>query len=94
MEHYFLHDHKKQGPSGQYPALAPLITRAREAGFEGLNLNFNWPIDKKFVHEVKAGGLKLFVWTVDDAAVAKRLTQAGVDGLTTNKPQWLRGQLK
>ena len=94
MEHYFLHDYKKQSPGGQYPALAPLIIRAKEAGFEGLNLNYNWPIDKNFVSEVKAAGLKLFVWTVDDAAVARRLTEAGVDGLTTNKPQWLRTQLK
>lgn len=94
MEHYLLHDYKKQTPSGQYPALAPLIVRAQEAGFEGLNLNFNWPIDKSFVRQVKAAGLKLYVWTVDDAVVARRLTEAGVDGLTTNKPQWLRAQLK
>lgn len=94
MEHYFLHDYKKHAANGSYPVLAPLIIRAQDAGFEGLNLNFNWPIDQKFVGEVKAAGLKLYVWTVDDAAVARRLTEAGVDGLTTNKPQWLREQLK
>jgi glycerophosphoryl diester phosphodiesterase len=93
VEHYFLHDYKKQAPHGQYPALAPLIARAKEAGFEGLNLHFNWPINKNFVHEVKAAGLKLYVWTVDDPAVARRLKEAGVDGLTTNRPQWLREQL-
>ena len=37
---------------------------------------------------------KTFVWTVDDAAVAKQLADAGVDGITTNRPQWLREQLK
>jgi glycerophosphoryl diester phosphodiesterase len=39
-------------------------------------------------------GLKLYVWTVDDAAVARRLADAGVDGITTNKPKRLREQLK
>ena len=67
---------------------------AKAADFDGLDLQYNWPITKSFVSEVKAAGLKLVVWTVDDPAVAKRLTEAGVDGITTNRPQWLREQLK
>jgi glycerophosphoryl diester phosphodiesterase len=43
---------------------------------------------------VKAACLKLAAWTVDDATVAGRLIDAGVDGITTNRPQWLREQLK
>lgn len=94
VEHYFLHDYKKDTKTDTYPELAPLIAQARAAGFDGLNLNFKWPITRAFVSEVKAAGLKMFVWTVDDAAVAKRLADAGVDGITTNRPQWLREQLK
>lgn len=94
VEHYFLHDYKKDAKTDAHPELAPLIARAKAAQFEGLNLNFKWPITKSFVSEVKAAGLKMFVWTVDDAAVAKRLAEAGVDGITTNRPQWLREQLK
>jgi glycerophosphoryl diester phosphodiesterase len=43
---------------------------------------------------VKGAGLKMYVWTVNDAEVARGLVDAGVDGITTDKPQWLREQLK
>jgi glycerophosphoryl diester phosphodiesterase len=94
VEHYFLMDYKKDAKTQTFPELKPLIARTKSAGLDGLNLQFNWPITKEFTAEVKAAGLKLFVWTVDDAAVAQRLADAGVDGITTNKPKWLREQLK
>lgn len=94
VEHYFLMDYKKDAQTGEFPDGTTLIARARSAGFDGLNLQFNWPITKEFTKKVKAGGLKLYVWTVDDAAVAQHLKDVGVDGVTTNKPKWLREQLK
>jgi glycerophosphoryl diester phosphodiesterase len=90
IEHLFLHDYKKDPATARFPELDPLITRCKEARLEGLNLNFRWPINKDFVASVKTAGLKLFVWTVDDPAVAKELVAAGVDGITTNRPKWLR----
>jgi glycerophosphoryl diester phosphodiesterase len=94
IPHLFLYDYKKDARTGSFPELAPLIERAKAAKFDGLNLQFRWPINKEFVAQVKSAGLQLFVWTVDDAAVAKRLVEAGVDGITTNRPEWLREQLK
>lgn len=73
--------------------LEELIALCHAAHFEGLNLSSSWPIDEAFVRQVKAAGLKLYVWTVDDLETAFALTKAGVDGITTNKPQWLREQL-
>jgi glycerophosphoryl diester phosphodiesterase len=35
----------------------------------------------------------LYVWTVDSPAQARRLASAGVDGITTNRPAWLRQKL-
>jgi glycerophosphoryl diester phosphodiesterase len=57
-------------------------------------LHFDWPIDQDFVREVKGAGLKMLVWTVNDAAIAKRLAAAGVDAITTDRPGWLREQSK
>lgn len=71
-----------------------LIRLSLEAGLDGLNLSRKWPIDEAFVQKVHAAGLSLYVWTVDDAAEARRLRDAGVDGITTNRPGWLREQLK
>ena len=50
-------------------------------------------LDAKTVQQIQSGGFKLYVWTVDDARLARRLVAAGVDGLTTNRPGWLRAQL-
>ena len=94
VEHYFLMDYKQDAKTQKFPELAPLIKRAKGAGFEGLNLSSKWPVTKEFVSEVKAAGLKMYVWTVDDAEAARALKEAGVDGITTNKPKWLREQLQ
>jgi glycerophosphoryl diester phosphodiesterase len=94
IEHYFLHSYKKDPKTGKLPELKPLIDRANAANFHGLNLHFDWPIDQNFVREVKGAGLKMLVWTVNDAAIAKRLDAAGVDAITTDRPGWLREQLK
>jgi glycerophosphoryl diester phosphodiesterase len=43
---------------------------------------------------LKDAGLKVYVWTVDSPVQARRLVKAGVDGITTNRPGWLREKLK
>lgn len=91
-EHYFLHSYKKDSDSN--PDLGTLVRRCKEAGLDGLDLQYTWPITEAFVAQIKDAGLKLITWTVDDPEVAARHVKAGVDGITTNKPKWLRDQLK
>ena len=62
----------------------------QEIGREKLDFALNWHAE--LLHRYP--DLKLLVWTVDDPVVAKRLAKAGVDGITTNRPRWLREQLK
>ncbi len=80
--------------SDQSPAIEELIEKAKAGGLDGLDLDFHFPIDAAFVAKVKAAGLQLHVWTVDKADIARKLAAAGVDGITTNRPGWLREQLK
>lgn len=94
IPHYLLHNYKKRAETGRYPELGPLLEQAKAAGFEGLNLHYDWPITRTFVEAVRSQGLKLLVWTVDAPVLARRLVQAGVDALTTNRPGWLRAQLR
>jgi glycerophosphoryl diester phosphodiesterase len=93
IQHYFLMDYKTNTVAA-VPKLGPLIEKAKAAKFDGLDLQFRWPIDKAFVKRVHDAGMRLVVWTVDDTAVARRLVESGVDGITTNRPGWLREQLK
>jgi glycerophosphoryl diester phosphodiesterase len=76
-----------------YPPLAELIQKARTANLDGLDLESGFPIDEAFVRRVHEAGLKLYTWTVDDVEVAGKEAKAGVDGVTTNRPGWLREQL-
>jgi len=78
----------------QFPPVDELIEKAKAAKFEGLDLNYGFPIDREFVQKVHGAGLKLYTWTVDDPVVAAKQAEAGVDGITTNRPQWLREQLR
>jgi glycerophosphoryl diester phosphodiesterase len=73
--------------------LEEFLRRSREAGFDGIDLSVRWSIDGALVQRAREAGLKFYVWTVDDPAAARRLAAAGVDGLTTNRPGWLRTQL-
>ncbi len=74
-------------------SLDALIQQAKAAGLDGLDLSYKFPIDAAFVQKAHAAGLKLYTWTVDDPAVARAQRAAGVDGLTTNRPAWMREQL-
>jgi glycerophosphoryl diester phosphodiesterase len=73
--------------------LKQLIEKAWAAKLDGLDLNSRFPINHEFVATVHNVGLKLYTWTVDDLRIARRQAEAGVDGITTNRPGWLREQL-
>jgi glycerophosphoryl diester phosphodiesterase len=93
LQVYWLSSADADKKTGEVPKIEKLIEKAKAAGLDGLNLNYKFPIDAKFVQQVKSAGLKLYTWTVNDAAVAKQLVAAGVDGITTDRPAWLREQL-
>lgn len=75
------------------PTAEQLVARAKEVHADGLDLSAADLLDAAFAKKVKAAGLGLYVWTVNDAAVAKRMVEIGVDGITTDRPGWLREQL-
>lgn len=71
-----------------------LIAKARQVRADGLDLSANPAVlDKAFADQVKAAGLRLYVWTVNDPALARKMIEAGVEGITTDRPGWLREQL-
>ncbi|MEZ6068501.1 MAG: glycerophosphodiester phosphodiesterase family protein [Planctomycetaceae bacterium] len=75
------------------PSVTEIIATAQGAAAHGVGLSYKGPIDAAFVQQVHDAGLKCYVWTVDDAAEARRLRAAGVDGITSNKARWLMDQL-
>lgn len=77
----------------QAPTAESLIATAKAAQADGLDLSASDILDKAFCDKVKAAGFKLYVWTVNDATVAQRMVELGVDGITTDRPGWLREKL-
>jgi glycerophosphoryl diester phosphodiesterase len=75
------------------PTAESLIKKAKEIGAGGLDLSASKLLDQAYADKIKATGLKLYVWTVNDPAVARRMAAIGVDGITTDRPGWLREQL-
>ena len=84
----------KRTLSGWSPKAERLIEQVQEAGLDGLDVSSKGPVDAGFTAKVHRAGQKLYIWTVDAPASARELIDAGVDGITTNKPGWLRAQLE
>jgi glycerophosphoryl diester phosphodiesterase len=94
IEMYWLSSFRKEPETGIVsPTVDDLILKAKDAGVEGVNLAYRGPIDTAFVQKIKAAGLKCYAWTVDSPEDARRLIAAGIDGITTNRPAWLRQQV-
>lgn len=85
----FLHSAKSKTPK----PLDELIRMCKDGGLDGLDLDQSHPIDAAFVAKVRSAGLKLYTWTVNDPAVARKQAAAGVDGITTDRPALLRQTL-
>lgn len=87
---YFLTSFKRDRATGEWtPNAEQLIAQAKKLGADGVDVAFNGPLDEAFVRQLKEAKLELYVWTVNDAEVAQRLAALGVDGITTDRGQWL-----
>ena len=91
---FYLSSFKVDEKTGeQTPRAEKLIAMAKAAKLEGINVNHKGLGDKAFLDKVKAAGLELFTWTVNSPDVARRLAKLGINGITTDRPAWLRREL-
>jgi glycerophosphoryl diester phosphodiesterase len=70
-----------------------VIQKTLDANVAGISINMSDLITPDLVQRVHDRGLGFYVWTVDDPADGQRLLDAGVDGITTNRPRWFAQQL-
>jgi glycerophosphoryl diester phosphodiesterase len=80
------------------PPLAEVIRKTKAAGLDGIDFGDAPVIDREFIAKVKQAGLGVYTWTVNTTKEAGRLEQAGIDGITTNRPgvlkEYFRGRLQ
>ena len=70
------------------------IHSARQSRFHGIAVDHRHHITRESIRIAHDAGLSVFVWTVNETAAARRLVAAGVDGVITNRPAWIRKHLK
>ena len=85
---------KKTPATKQPPTVDEMIRDAKAAKLTGLDLQHTWPLTPSDLKKIKDAGLELHVWTVNDVEIAKRWIGFGVASITTDRPGWLREQLK
>ncbi len=84
----------KDKKTKDFPKVDDVIRQARKASLDGIDVEYHFPLDAATVQRIKAAGLKIHVWTCDDAPTARKLIEAGIDGVTTNRPGALRRELE
>lgn len=63
-----------------------------ETGLDGVNLHYKI-IDEDMVRQAHRDGLGILAWTVNDMEEVHRLIEIGIDGITTDRPGYVRAQL-
>lgn len=75
------------------PQAQEIISAACNAGVDGLDLLACDAVNEDLVKLARNAGLKIYVWTVNDPIEAKRFYDLKIDGITTNRPDWLKTKL-
>ncbi len=82
---YQLASWKKKGSENPND-LDAIIAQAKRDGLDGLNLGRDWPWSEEMVSKIRAAGLGIFVYTVNDTEEARRFAGLQVDGITSDDP--------
>ena len=69
---------------------ADLLQRVQEAALDGLDVRHSGEWTSELAASLRKLGKVLYVYTVNDAEQARRLRDAGVAGITTDRPAFIR----
>jgi glycerophosphoryl diester phosphodiesterase len=78
--------------SSSKQGLKKKMKQAAAAGLDGVNLNYKI-INEEVMQMAKELNLEVLTWTVNDPEIAKRMTELGVTGITTDRPKWLKEEM-
>lgn len=73
-------------------SLEEVIQIAKQNNLDGLDLSYRL-ITPELMQRMEKAGLGVYAYTVNDVEIAQKLAALKVDGITTDRPQWLKEQL-
>lgn len=79
---YFLHNPEKI-------TAKELVAQAKKINADGVDLKACQELNAAYARKIRDAGLRLDVWTVNEAAEAQRVIKLGVQGITTDRPGFL-----
>ncbi len=90
----FIYDFEKDFTTGHWnPRAEDIVSVAQRAGVDGLDLFACGAVNENLIKLARNEELKIYVWTVNDPIEAKRFYDLGIDGITSDRPQWLKNEL-
>lgn len=92
---YWLEGFRQDEATGLWsPSMEELVEQARETNLDGLNMRFVGPArEREAIRKLRDAGLGYYIWTVNDVDDAQLAIELGVDGITTDRPAWMKKQL-
>jgi glycerophosphoryl diester phosphodiesterase len=95
LKMYYLAGQKQDEKTGKWtPPLDEVLRTAKRIKADGVDVQAKPTFDAAFVRKARDAGFEVHAWTVDDPDLARQLVALGVDGITSNRPTWLRGQVQ
>ena len=92
---YWLVAFEQSKDTGQWsPDVEHVVQKSRAAKVDGINVNACDFVDTQMIKQVRKAGLGFFVWTVNEPEIAHRMVRLGVDGITTDRPKWLKDRIQ
>ncbi len=85
-------DHKCYWLSESKSAVKKRMNEVSTTGLDGVDLSSKI-VDQEIMDLARTAKLEVLSWTIDDPTEANRLIGLGVDGITTNRPKWLREEM-
>ena len=65
--------------------LSSIISKAKQNNIDGLDISYSRFFNQKLVEKIQSNNLVLYIWTINNAAKAKRLASLKVDGIISDK---------
>ena len=75
-----------------FPSLNRMLSEVMEDNLDGMDISLVPAVDKSYIKRIKDRGMIIYFWTINNWKQAEFLIDAGVDAISTDKPDWLRRQ--
>lgn len=92
---FWLTSFKLDAQTGKWtPSVGSILGTLKKIKADGLDCKAEPKVvTKAFVKKIRAAGMELHCWTINDAKLARKFQKLGFDSITTDRPAFLRKAL-